>query len=142
MPTTAMSMPSAARFMPRPGGFRRTQALQPQDEQDARPPGRGPAASGFGSSASCGVFPSQLEHPQHAVGDHEPADHVDRRRGDGDEAQHVAQQCPDSLLPGVTSEPTSEMPEMALVADISGVCNSGETPPMTSKPTKPASTRM
>ena len=34
------------------------------------------------------------------------------------------------------------MPEMALVADISGVCNSGETRPITSKPTKPASTRM
>src|SRR5207302_6925506 len=29
--------------------------------------------------------------------------------------------------PATTSEPTSEMPEMALVADISGVWRSGET---------------
>lgn len=30
--------------------------------------------------------------------------------------------CPE---PATTSEPTSEMPEMAFVADISGVCSSG-----------------
>ena len=33
--------------------------------------------------------------------------------------------------PAATSEPTSEMPEMALVADISGVCSSGGTLVMT-----------
>ena len=33
-----------------------------------------------------------------------------------------------------TSEPTSEMPEMALVADMSGVCSSGGTRVMTMKP--------
>ena len=38
------------------------------------------------------------------------------------------------LLPAITSEPTSGMPEMALVAAISGVCSSGETRPITSKP--------
>ena len=31
------------------------------------------------------------------------------------------------LAPAATNEPTSEMPEMALVADISGVCNSAGT---------------
>ena len=38
---------------------------------------------------------------------------------------------PNSELPAATSEPTSEMPEIALVADISGVCNSGGTRVMT-----------
>ena len=33
--------------------------------------------------------------------------------------------------PAATSEPTSEMPEIALVADISGVCSSGGTRVMT-----------
>src|SRR4029079_7140563 len=40
--------------------------------------------------------------------------------------------------PAATSEPTSEMPEMALVADMSGVCSSGGTRVMTLKPTNPA----
>jgi hypothetical protein len=35
------------------------------------------------------------------------------------------------LAPASTSEPMSEMPEMALVADISGVCSSGGTRLMT-----------
>src|SRR5262249_8980725 len=34
--------------------------------------------------------------------------------------------CP-SFAPAATSEPTSEMPEMAFVADISGVCSRGGT---------------
>ena len=33
--------------------------------------------------------------------------------------------------PATTSEPISEMPDMALVADISGVCSSGGTREMT-----------
>ena len=33
--------------------------------------------------------------------------------------------------PAKTSEPMSEMPEMALVADMSGVCSSGGTRLMT-----------
>ena len=44
--------------------------------------------------------------------------------------------------PAATSEPTSEMPEIAFVADISGVCSSGGTRVITMKPTKPASTKM
>jgi hypothetical protein len=35
------------------------------------------------------------------------------------------------LEPAATSEPTSEMPEIALVADISGVCSRGGTRVMT-----------
>ena len=35
--------------------------------------------------------------------------------------------------------PTTEMAEMALVSDISGVCSSGETLRITSSPTKVAS---
>src|SRR5688500_16051649 len=40
--------------------------------------------------------------------------------------------------PASTSEPTSEIPEMALVADISGVCSSGGTRVITKYPTNPA----
>jgi aryl-alcohol dehydrogenase-like predicted oxidoreductase len=42
--------------------------------------------------------------------------------------------------PAATSDPTSEMPEIAFVADMSGVCNSGGTRAMTRIPTKPART--
>src|SRR3954468_8207520 len=45
------------------------------------------------------------------------------------------------FAPAATIEPTSEMPEMAFVADISGVCSSGGTRGMTMKPTKPARTK-
>ena len=42
--------------------------------------------------------------------------------------------------PAATSDPTSEIPEMAFVADMSGVCSSGGTRVITWKPTKPART--
>src|SRR5215470_11814833 len=42
--------------------------------------------------------------------------------------------------PAMMMEPTKEMAEMALVSDISGVCSSGLTRRITSKPTKVAST--
>ena len=71
-----------------------------------------------------------LEHLQHAVGDHEAADHVDRGGGDRDEAQDRAERAR-GRPPAATSEPTSEMPEMALVADISGVCSRAGTLVMT-----------
>jgi hypothetical protein len=35
------------------------------------------------------------------------------------------------LAPAVTMEPTSEIPEIAFVADINGVCSSGGTREMT-----------
>jgi hypothetical protein len=35
------------------------------------------------------------------------------------------------LAPAVTIEPTSEMPEIAFVADIKGVCSNGGTREMT-----------
>ncbi len=38
--------------------------------------------------------------------------------------------------PAMISEPISEMPEMALVADMSGVCRSGGTRVMRWKPRK------
>jgi len=38
-------------------------------------------------------------------------------------------------------EPTTEMAEIAFVNDISGVCNSRDTRPMTPSPTKVARTR-
>ena len=41
-----------------------------------------------------------------------------------------------------TIEPISEMPEIALVADISGVCKSGGTREMMWKPRKPARMKM
>ena len=71
-----------------------------------------------------------LEHLQHAVGDEEAADDVDRRADDGDEAEDRARPCR-GREPAATSEPTSEMPEMAFVADMSGVCSSGGTRVMT-----------
>ena len=43
-----------------------------------------------------------------------------------DEAEHRAHHRR-GRRPAATSEPTSEMPEIALVADISGVCSSGGT---------------
>src|SRR5687768_7446671 len=42
--------------------------------------------------------------------------------------------------PAATSDPTSEMPEIALVADINGVCSSGGTRAITRNPTNAAST--
>ena len=51
--------------------------------------------------------------------------------GDGDEAEDVREAADMPLAPASTSEPMSEMPEMALVADISGVCSSGGTRLMT-----------
>ena len=66
------------------------------------------------------------EHFQHAIGDAESADDVDGGGGDGDEAEDVARSAI-VAAPARTSEPISEMPEMALVADISGVCSSGGT---------------
>jgi len=44
-----------------------------------------------------------------------------------------------SSAPAMAMEPTSEMAEMALVSDMSGVWSSGLTRRMTSKPTKVAS---
>ena len=46
--------------------------------------------------------------------------------GDRDEAEDRADACR-GPRPAATSEPTSEMPEIAFVADISGVCSSGGT---------------
>jgi len=42
--------------------------------------------------------------------------------------------------PAMTIEPTTVIAEMALVSDISGVCNSGETRRMTSSPRNVANT--
>ena len=71
-----------------------------------------------------------LEHLEHPVGDHETADHVDRGCRDRQKAQHRGSTSRWSP-PAATSEPTSEMPEMALVADISGVCSRAGTLVMT-----------
>ena len=43
--------------------------------------------------------------------------------------------------PAAMSEPTSEMPEIAFVAAMSGVCSSGGTREMTMYPTNAASTK-
>src|SRR5579863_5931081 len=45
-------------------------------------------------------------------------------------------------LPAATSEPTREMPEMALVVDMSGVCSRGGTLRITSNPRNPARARI
>ena len=54
-------------------------------------------------------LPSCVEHLEHAVGDHESADDVDRGRGDRDEAEDGAERA-EVVAPAATSEPTSEMP--------------------------------
>src|SRR5262245_54701383 len=51
----------------------------------------------------------------------------------------LSQSC---ISPTTTREPISEMPEMALVADISGVCSRGGTREMTWMPRKPARRKM
>ena len=67
----------------------------------------------------------RLEHLQHAISDHESTDHVRRGANDRDETEDRADLV--VLAPAVTIEPTSEMPEIALVADIKGVCSNGGT---------------
>ena len=79
-----------------------------------------------------------LEHLEHAVGDEVAADDVGGGRNDGDEAEHARQRGADPS-PLIRIAPTTEMAEMALVSDISGVCSSGETLRMSSKPRKAAS---
>src|SRR6185503_18003101 len=44
-----------------------------------------------------------------------------------------------SFSPAIRIAPTTEMAEMALVSDMSGVCSRGETRRTNSKPRKPAS---
>src|SRR5439155_9894804 len=51
----------------------------------------------------------------------------------------LSQSC---ISPATTREPISEMPEMALVADISGVCSRGGTREMTWYPRNPARMNM
>ena len=110
---------------PRPLG--RRQAAEAEDEEDRRYEvaeaqhrhGRGHDALPCSSLRSGGrrVFP--LEHPQHAVGDHEAADDVDRRAAHRDEAEDLADR--DGPTRRRRATPTSEMPLMAFVPLMSGV---------------------
>jgi hypothetical protein len=65
------------------------------------------------------------EHLQHAVGDEESADDVRCRAHDRDESEDRG----DAIVrrARAISEPTSEMPEIAFVAAINGVCSSAGT---------------
>ena len=120
----------------RVGGLRRVQGLQAQIK--SMEAARYAAASRM--SLIVVSAPSAPKHLEHAIGDHKAADHVDGGGSHGDGAQHRAD---DALLAARRDQrPTREMPEIALVVDISGVCSKGGTRRMTSYPTNPARTRM
>ena len=90
-------------------------AVAPRGSRRRSPPRRSPAS----------------EHLEHAVGDQEAADHVDRR-GDRPRSNPRTVAIAPRPAPARMSDPTSEMPEIAFVSDISGVCSSGGTRVITS----------
>ena len=69
------------------------------------------------------------EHAEHAAGDGEAAEDVDAGQQDRDEREDADQRV--VRAPTWSSAPTTMMPEIALVTDISGVCSAWCTLPMT-----------
>ena len=84
----------------------------------------------------------RLEHLEHAVGDEEAADDVDRAEDDRDDEHDLVERAGRSLSPSTRRPPSTTIPWIAFVPDISGVCSVFGTFEMTAKPTKPASTRI
>ena len=77
--------------MPRRAPFGRAQPLQGQDEADRRDEIAEVDDGGAHQCAPRAAPARSPEHLQHAVGDHEAADHVDGRAGDGDAAEDRAE---------------------------------------------------
>ena len=114
-----------------PAGHRAGQAAQRQDEQDAARRDR----RGRRGWRSCAAFtgPSSV-HGQHALGDQEAAEDVDRGQARGDRAGALGD--PDvagvrrraaTCAAAASRAPTMITEEMALVTAISGVCRAGVT---------------
>ena len=80
---------------------------------------------------TCGsLLTSSLVHAEHALGDEEAAEDVDRGEDQREEAEASRRQ-PDARCrapaPTASSAPTTITEEIALVTDISGVCSAGVT---------------
>ena len=72
-----------------------------------------------------------LVHRQHALGDQEAAEDIDRGEDQRDEAERARPQravvVAGERTPTASSAPTTITEEIALVTDISGVCSAGVT---------------
>ena len=126
--TRAMAMPAMPNVLPARGGLVLGQPGQGEDEQQ-RGDDVGRAARRSVRSWVIGLS-SCREHGEHAAGHGEAAEDVDagqqdRRRtaSDGDRRRCAWPIC--------SSAPTTMIPEIALVTDISGVCSAWCTLPMT-----------
>ena len=99
------------------------------------------------AARGCGVIRASrlrgrlaLEHLEHAVGDEEAADDVDRRRRRRRRTR-APSRGPSRPSPRSASPPTRTMPWIAFVPDISGVCSIVGTFEMISMPMKTARTK-
>ena len=113
-----------------PRCLRVRQAAQRQDEEDA-----GDEVEQRGDVGVDHLLRLLLVHGEHALGDEEAAENVDRGEHDAEEAEcarpPMAADRHPAHRPGSTrtasSAPTTMTDEMALVTDISGVCSAGVT---------------
>ena len=124
-------------------GRRRGEPLDPDDQEDAGDEvGEVDRGLREREAASLGVVARRLalEHLEHAVGDEEAADDVDRREDDRDEREHLLEV--ESAEPAMSIAPTRTMPWIAFVPDMSGVCSSVGTREISSKPRKTARTKI
>jgi hypothetical protein len=125
---TAIAMPIMPNRLPcrLMSGMR--QPAQRQDEQDA---GDEIELARRDWRSSCAPFFFFLVHAEHALGDQEAAEDVDRGEDERDEAERARQIGPESsatsATPTASSAPTTITEEIALVTDISGVCSAGVT---------------
>ena len=100
------------------------EAAQRQDEQDA-----GDEVEQFETFADIASTLLPV-HRQHALGDEEAAEDVDRWRGPAPGSRTAgASPVPPTVsgTPTASSAPTTITDEIALVTDISGVCSAGVT---------------
>ena len=118
-------------------GGRRAHPLEREDEQSRGDQVRDFDEVSVANHGSWFLGAAGLEHLEHAVGDDESADDVAGGRDDRERAQHRGE--PRLPSPARMIAPTTAMASSALVSDISGVCSSGETRRITSKPMNAAS---
>ena len=118
-------MPTMPRDCPAASG-RARQAAQRQDEQDAGDEVEEGCEIGVDIASAL-----LLVHGEHALGDEEAAEDVDRGEDQRDEAEEPGPDRPSPeparVTPTASSAPTTITEEMALVTDISGVCSAGVT---------------
>ena len=130
-------MPTSPARTPRRAVFGCAQPLERQDEE--RPRDDQVDEIWMIVDARLSLSDSRLlEHLEHAVGDQEAADDVGRGgdHGEGRRGRVLSVSC---CPPAMMIAPTTAIAEIALVSDISGVCSSGDTRRMTSRPRNVAS---